>query len=81
MHEVQIHPLTPTVGAEIRGVDLANEQTDATMREIEQALLDWKVIFFRDQDITTEDHLRFGRWFGDLEIHPFAPKKEGFPSI
>jgi taurine dioxygenase len=81
MHDVQIHPLTPTVGAEIRGVNLANGQTDATMHEIEQALLDWKVIFFRDQDITTDDHLRFGRWFGDLEIHPFAPKKEGFPEV
>ena len=81
MHEVQIHPLTPTIGAEIRGVNLAEQQNDATMKAIEQALLDWKVIFFRDQDITTEDHLRFARWFGDLEIHPFAPKKEGIPEV
>ena len=81
MHEVQIHPLTPTIGAEIRGINLAERQTDATMQEIEQALLDWKVVFFRDQDITTEDHLRFARWFGDLEIHPFAPKKEGVPEV
>ena len=45
------------------------------------ALLDWKVLFFRDQDITTEQHLAFARNFGDLEVHPFAPHKPDFPEV
>ena len=81
MPELEIRPLTPTLGAEIFGVDLSEPQNETTMEKIEQTLLDRKVIFFRDQDITTEDHLRFARFFGELEVHPFAPKKEGFPEV
>ena len=44
-------------------------------------MLDYKVIFFRDQDITTEQHLAFAGRFGDLETHPFAPHKEGYPEV
>lgn len=81
MPEMQIRPVTPGLGAEVLGVDLRQTQSDSTMQKIEEALLEWKVIFFRDQDISTEDHLRFARFFGELEIHPFAPKKEGFPEV
>ena len=38
-------------------------------------------MFFRDQDIDTEQHLAFARRFGELEIHPFAPHKPGFPEV
>jgi len=50
-------------------------------REINQALLNHGVIFFRDQDITPEQHIAFGRGFGKLDIHPFIPHLEGFPEI
>ena len=76
-----VAPLTGVVGAEIAGVDLRQSLDESTMAEIERALLEWKVIFFRDQDISTEDHLRFARWFGDLEVHPFAAYKEGYPEV
>jgi taurine dioxygenase len=76
-----IAPLSPTIGAEISGVDLS-EPLRATLRDaIYSALLDWKVIFFRDQDITTEQHLAFAKNFGDLEIHPFAPADEDHPEV
>ena len=39
------------------------------------------MLFFRDQDITTEQHLAFARNFGDLEVHPFAPSKPGYPEV
>ena len=81
MSEFQVHPMTPTVGAEISGIDLSQPQNASTMKKLEQAFVEAKVLFFRDQDITTEDHLRFARFFGELEIHPFAPKKEGFPEV
>ncbi len=77
---VEVHPLSPTIGAEIRGVDLA-ALDDETFGEIERAFLDYKVIFFRDQDIRTEDHLAFARRFGELEEHPFLPAKDGYEAI
>lgn len=78
---IAVEPLTGLIGAEIGNIDLRDTLSDAVMAEVEQALLEWKVIFFRDQDISTEDHLRFARWFGELEVHPFAPHKEGYPEV
>ena len=45
-----------------------------------QAWVDWKVLFFRDQHVSVEDHIAFGRQFGELEIHPFLPN-DGHPEI
>jgi taurine dioxygenase len=70
-----------TIGAMVSGVDLSSTLSDTAIGVIRQALLDWKVLFFRDQDITTEQHLAFGRRFGELEVHPFAPEKPGFPEV
>ena len=41
--------------------------------EIHRALAENLVIFFRDQHITPQQHLAFGRKFGELHIHPAAP--------
>lgn len=74
-------PLTPTIGVEVSGLDLRKPVDDATLKDLRQALLDWKVVFFRDQDLTTEQHLDFARRFGELEVHPFAPSKPGYPEV
>jgi taurine dioxygenase len=76
-----LKPLTPTIGVEIHDIDLAKPIDAATLAALRQTLLDWKVVFFRDQNITTEEHIAFARLFGDLEVHPFAPQKPGFPEI
>jgi taurine dioxygenase len=76
-----VEPLTPAIGAEISGVDLARPLAFDTILAIRAALLDWKVLFFHDQDITTDQHLVFARNFGDLEVHPFAPHKPGYPEV
>ena len=78
---ITIEPQSPTIGAEIGGVDLSRDLTDEAMADIRQALLDWKVLFFRDQDITTDQHLAFARCFGELEVHPFAPTKSGYDEV
>ncbi len=67
---ITLRSLSPTIGAEIGGVDLGDLDAE-TFAEIERAHLDYKVIFFRDQDVTTEQHLAFARRFGELEEHPF----------
>ena len=52
--DLELRPLTPTIGAEVLGIDLSQALSDATIAGVRRALLDWKVLFFRDQDITTE---------------------------
>lgn len=74
-------PMTPTIGAEVEGVDLREPLSSAQVKALRQALLDWKVLFFRDQDITSEQHLAFAGNFGALEVHPFAPSKPGYPEV
>ena len=76
-----LSPLTPTMGAEVGGIDLSSSISPRMISSLRQALLDWKVLFFRDQDITTEQHLDFARHFGALEVHPFAPAKPGYPEV
>jgi taurine dioxygenase len=66
---VQINPVTPMVGAEVSGVDLANP-SDSEMAQIRTAFRDHLVLFFRDQDISIDSHIAFGRRFGELHIHP-----------
>jgi taurine dioxygenase len=63
---------TGTLGAEIHGINLARPLDDAAVTEIRQALLDHLVIFFADQQLTPEQHLAFGRRFGDLNVHDYV---------
>ena len=78
---VTVEPLEPTIGAEVSGFRMDGDVAPEQVADIRQALLDWKVIFFRDQPNTTEQHLAFGRRFGELEVHPFAPAKPGHPEV
>ena len=56
------------LGAEIFGIDLAKDVDDATFREIEKVFHDRAVICFRDQKLTPEQHVRFSRHFGSVEV-------------
>ncbi len=78
---ITIEPVSPTLGGEVRGVDLAHELSDDDIATIRTGLLEHKVLFFRDQDITTEQHLAFAARFGDLEVHPFAPHAPDHPEV
>ena len=77
---IGVEKLTPIIGAEISGVDLAGSLSNRTMGEIHRALAENLVIFFRDQHITPQQHLAFGRKFGELHVHPAAPN-EGDPAL
>lgn len=66
---ITIDPLTPSIGAEIAGVDLAN-LTDDEFREVHRAFLAHHVLVFRDQHLSREAHKSFGRRFGELHLHP-----------
>ena len=78
---VTITPITPTIGAEISGLDLDRPLSSAEAEWLHAAWLRFKVIFFRDQDISHASHIRLGRLFGDLEGHPVIPHVDGHPEI
>jgi taurine dioxygenase len=80
--KLDVRPITPLIGAEIYGIDLRQPLDDSTIAAIEQALVDWKVLAFRDQHISDEDQLRFGRYFGKLTpAHPLAAGTPEHPEI
>jgi alpha-ketoglutarate-dependent taurine dioxygenase len=71
---LDVRPMAGHIGAEILGVDLAQPLDAATVAEIRSTLLRWKVVFFRDQDITQRQHIAFGRLFGEVTpAHPTLP--------
>ena len=75
------HLLSPAIGAELIGADLANFD-DTLVDEVRAALLKYKVVFFRDQhELTREKHIEFANHFGELEIHPATPKDQPDPEI
>ena len=76
-----VRQLGSTIGAEISGVDLADELPDAVIDELRDALHAYKVVFFRDQPLTPERHVAFARRFGELEVHPFIPSNTGQPEL
>src|SRR5262245_64583975 len=73
---IEVRKLTPAIGAEISGVDLARPLGNQVFQEIHDALMDNLVIFFRDQELTHEQHKAFGRRFGELHIHPTSIRTE-----
>lgn len=62
--------ITPVIGAEITGIDLSRELDDEAIAEIREALLEYHVLVFRDQDLTREQEKAFGRRFGTLRSLP-----------
>jgi taurine dioxygenase len=76
----EVEPVEPTIGAEIHGLDLTRPLDGPTFRALEAALVTHKVIYLRDQHMTTAQHVALGRMFGDLEVHPFRPEG-AFPEI
>ena len=71
---LEIIPAGAALGAEIRGVDLAQPLGDNVFAEIEHAYNEYGVIFFRDQRISPEQQVAFTRRFGDIEFNIFGER-------
>jgi taurine dioxygenase len=69
------------LGAEIGGVDLRKPLSDASFEAIRDALVDNELIIFRNQEISSDNLIDFGRRFGELTVHPFAPHDEKAPVL
>ena len=77
----ELHHLTPVIGTEVLGIDLAAELDDATIHWLSDLLVQRKVLFFREQHISQEAHIAFARRFGQLEVHPFTRNDTTHPEI
>lgn len=72
--QLDIHPVAGRIGAEIRGVKLSAELDAATVEAIQQTLLDYKVVFFRDQEhLDDQGQEAFAKLLGEPIAHPTVP--------
>ena len=67
---IEVSPLHPTLGAELRGVDLTRPVSPEAFAEIETAFDRHGILVFREQAVTDEQQLAFSRLFGPLEVNP-----------
>jgi taurine dioxygenase len=78
----EVHRLTTFIGAELRNISLADAANDpAVFAEVHDLLLEHKVLFFRDQDISRADHVKLAERFGPLEDHPVAGSDPDHPGL
>ncbi|UZF47860.1 TauD/TfdA dioxygenase family protein [Rhodococcus rhodochrous] len=79
---MEFDPLTSRIGCEVRGIELSGSVPPDAVAEIRKALVEHKVLFFRDQHhLTAGEHVAFGRLFGELEIHPFIGANRDHPEL
>ena len=77
----EVNPLTPSIGAEISGVSLNNELNNDTVEQIYNALIKYQVIFFRNQNLSPESHLKLAESLGEIDPgHPVYPHVDGYQS-
>jgi len=81
MHDLDIRPLTNNFGGEILNVELKPDMSNAEFAAIRQAFFDYGVIFFRNQNLTPDEHLAFARRWGKININRFFTPVEGYPEI
>lgn len=78
---LHITPLSPALGAQISGIDLRQPLTAGLRQQLEDALLQHQVLFFREQPIEPQQQAAFAAQFGDLHIHPIYPNIPEQPEV
>ena len=80
-NDINIVPSGGGVGAFIEGIDLGQDLSDNIVGTLRSALGEHGVLFFRDQDITPEDHIAFAEKFAPININRFFAHVDGHPKI
>ena len=81
MNKININQITGNIGVEIQGVDLSKKVPDSLFNEIRDAFVENGLIFFRDQNLTPEEHIRFAEQWGKININRFFAKVDGYDQI
>jgi taurine dioxygenase len=76
-----INQMSSSIGAEIIGLDLSQKLSKPMLRELNQAWLDYQVLFFRDQPLTPDQHVNFTKNFGELQGPGYMPTLDGYPNV
>ncbi len=77
---LRVVPTTPTLGATVTGIDLANV-TAGDIEAVIAAILEHKVLFFTGQHLSGEAQLAFARHLGEIDVAPFGPKHPDYPEM
>ena len=77
---MEIELISGALGAEVKGIDLKDSSIE-NWNVINDLLLEHKVLFFRNQNITSEEQLNLARKFGPLERHIYVKGREKYPEI
>lgn len=78
---ITVNPLTPAIGADIHGIDLAQQLAPSVVEELRHAFHTHLVLFFRNQDLSPERLVAFARLFGDIGYYPFVEGMAGHPEV
>jgi len=78
---IEVAPMASALGAEIHGVDLREDLSEPTFEAIRDAFGRYGVIFFRDQDLSPEQHIEFARRWGQIDTNRFFRPVDGYPEI
>ena len=78
---LEIRQVAGALGAEIHGVDLSKTLDDETVAEIRGTWLKHNVVFFRGQNLTSEQYMAFARRLGRPVEYPFVKGMDGFPEL
>lgn len=78
---IEVNPVSRYVGAEISGVDIAGGLSDEQLLEMKQAFAEHGVIFFRDQNITPDQHIEFANRWGKINVNRFFQAVDTHPVI
>ncbi len=70
-----------TIGAELHDIDITKPLSAEVLADVKRALAEFKVIFFRNQHLTSAQHIEFAKSFGELETHPFLPGSTEHPEL
>ncbi len=80
-HGFALRHLSPIIGTEVHGIDIGAALSEEVITFLSDLLVERKVLFFRKQDITMDQHIAFARRFGELEVHPFTANNDDRPEV
>ena len=79
--EIGVTPQSTALGAVISGIDLSKEPSKRAMAELEDAFGRYSVIFFRDQNLTPQQHIAMAERWGAINVNRFFKPLDGYPQI